>query len=114
MTDLIRAFPAAAAVVGPHLAKNLDWPGADEIAKDLEKLSPVNQQQQGLPPEIQQGLQKMQEQIAKLTAENQQLKGDRSVDLAKVQIDGFEADTDRIRVVHEITKPPEVHVPPAA
>lgn len=114
MTNLIRAFPQAAAVVGPHLAKNLDWPGADEIAKDLEKLSPVNQQQQGLPPEVQQGLQKMQERLQQLEQENAQLKGDRSVDLAKVQIDGFEADTDRMRTVHEITKPPEVRVPPAA
>jgi hypothetical protein len=115
MTDLIRAFPPAAAVVGPHLARNLDWPGADDIAKDLEKLSPVNQQQQqGLPPELQQGLQKMQARLQQLEQENAQLKGDRSVDLAKVQVDGFEANTKRMSVVHEITKPPEVHVPPAA
>jgi hypothetical protein len=97
MTDLIRAFPPAAAVVGPHLARNLDWPGADDIAKDLEKLSPVNQQQQGLPPELQQGLQKMQARLQQLEQENAQLKGDRSVDLAKVQVDGFKADTNRMR-----------------
>jgi hypothetical protein len=112
MTEMIRAFPAAASVVGPHLAKNLDWPGADEIAKDLEKLSPVNQQQ-GLPPELQQGIAKMQEQLAKLQQENAALKADRGVDMAKVQIDGFKAETERMEAVHEITKPPEVPREPA-
>ena len=32
MTELIRAYPAAAPVLGDLLAKNLDWPDADEIA----------------------------------------------------------------------------------
>lgn len=51
MTEMIRAFPQAAAVIGPHLAKNLDWPGADEIAEDLKLLSPANQAQQPQQPD---------------------------------------------------------------
>jgi len=39
MTEMIRAFPAAAPVIGDLIAKNLDWPGADEMAKRLEKLA---------------------------------------------------------------------------
>lgn len=36
MTEFIRAFPAAAPVIGDLVAKNQDWPGAEEIAKRLE------------------------------------------------------------------------------
>jgi hypothetical protein len=112
MTEMIRALPASAIVIGPHLAKNLDWPGADEIAEDLKKLSPANQEQ-GIPPEVQQGLQKMQQRLQQLEQENAALKGDRSVDMAKVQIDGFEAETHRMETIHEITKPPELPKPAA-
>lgn len=40
MIDLIRAYPAAAPVIGDLLARNLDWPGADEIAERLGRLVP--------------------------------------------------------------------------
>lgn len=38
MTELVRAFPDAAPVIGDLIAKNLDWPGADEIAERLKML----------------------------------------------------------------------------
>ena len=38
MTEMIRAFPQAAPIVGPELAKNLDWPGADKIAEKMEAM----------------------------------------------------------------------------
>lgn len=47
MVELIRAFPQAAPVIGDLLAKNLDWPGADEVAERLHAL---------LPPQIQEQL----------------------------------------------------------
>jgi hypothetical protein len=112
MTELIRAFPAAAPVIGPILAKNLDWPGADEIARRLDQVWQASQgkqgEDQGLPQELQQGIAKLQETIGRLQAENQALKADRSVDMAKLQVQGFEADTDRMRAVHEVTRPGEV------
>jgi hypothetical protein len=40
MIELIRAYPAAAPVIGDLLARNLDWPGADEIAQRLAALLP--------------------------------------------------------------------------
>lgn len=90
MTEFIRAFPAAAPIIGDLLAKNLDWPGADEIAKRLEAINPANQNK--IPPELQQQLAQLQEGVQKLTAENQSLKGDKSVDQ-------FNADTKRMQVV---------------
>ena len=40
MIELIRAYPEAAPLIGDLLAKNLDWPGADEVAKRLQSLLP--------------------------------------------------------------------------
>lgn len=89
ITEMIRAYPPAAPILGGPLARNLDWPGADEIAEKLERLDPTRQQQ--LPPQIQQALQQGQALIAKLQAENAQLKADK-------QIDSFKAETDRMKV----------------
>lgn len=85
MTEFVRAFPAAAPVIGDLLAKNLDWPGADEMARRLEKLNPVNQPQ--IPPEMQQQMEQTQEQLGQLQQENQQLKADQQAQMAKMQSD---------------------------
>lgn len=115
MTELMRAFPQSAMVIGPLLAKNLDWPGADEIAEKLQQLS---QPQQGMPPEVQQGIQKMQQTLQEMQQENQilvqenaSLKQGHDIKAQEAQIKGFEAETDRLRVAHEISQPPQVKAP---
>ena len=40
MVELARVFPQILEVAGDLIAKNLDWPGADEIAKRLKKMLP--------------------------------------------------------------------------
>lgn len=82
MTELIRAFPAAAPIVGPELAKNLDWPGADKIAEKMEAMTEGQ-----IPPEVQKAIEEGKQQIAQLTEENQKLKMDQAADMAKVQAD---------------------------
>lgn len=89
MTEFLRAYPAAAPVIGDIFAKNLDWPGADEIAKRLEKMNPANQQQ--IPPEMQKMIQEGQQAIQELTQKVQALEADRSVD-------EFNARTKRMQV----------------
>lgn len=37
MIELIRAFPPAAPLIGDLLARNLDWPGAEEVARRLAR-----------------------------------------------------------------------------
>lgn len=93
MTEFIRAFPAAAPVIGDLLAKNLDWPGADEIAKRLEAISPANQNK--IPPEVQQMIQQGQQAIQDLTRKVQELEADRSVDM-------MNAETKRLEVVEGV------------
>ncbi|AWC25373.1 hypothetical protein CO731_04868 [Aminobacter sp. MSH1] len=80
MTEMIRAFPQAATIIGPELAKNLDWPGADEIAEKMEAMTSGQ-----IPPELQKKIEEGQQQIAKLTEENQQLKMSAATDEAKIQ-----------------------------
>lgn len=43
MTEFVRTVPAAGALIGDKIASNMDWPGAEDIAKRLRTL---------LPPEI--------------------------------------------------------------
>ena len=89
MTEFIRAFPQAAPVVGDILARNLDWPGADEIAKRLEKINPTNQPQ--IPPELQQQIQEGQQAIAELTNQVESLKAGHDIKM-------FDAETNRMKV----------------
>lgn len=107
MMALMQAYPAAAPVLGDLFAKNLDWPGADEIAKRLEGL----QQGAGGDPEAQQMIQALQQQVEALARENEALKADKSLEAEKVSIDGFEAETDRLRAVADMTRPTQVRRP---
>ena len=69
MMELLRAFPAAAPYVGDILARNLDWPGADEIAKRLEAMLPPEMQgEQGGDPEKQALMAQVQQLVGQLEA----------------------------------------------
>jgi hypothetical protein len=99
MIQLIQAFPEAAPVLGDRLAKNLDWPGADEIAERLKAL---------LPPQLQPGaqagaggaqdpqMQALQQQLAALQA-------DKSIQSRKLDIDQYRAETERMQAVNKGT-----------
>jgi hypothetical protein len=101
MTEMVRAFPAAAPVIGDLIARNLDWPGADEISERLKAINPALQGQQGqgggVPPEMQQQIQQMMTQLQAVTQENQALKADKSIDQGKLQIDAENAMTNRMK-----------------
>lgn len=100
MIELIRAFPAAAPVIGDLLAQNLDWPGADELAERLHALLPA--QLQGESPEAQQAKQQMQAMAQKIEELNRDLREEqasRIIDLQKLKIDAFGAETDRLKAL---------------
>jgi hypothetical protein len=83
MIELIRAYPAAAPMIGDLLARNLDWPGADEIAERLQ--AAMQQQQQG-----------QQQQPDPAAMAKAQIEG------GKLQVSQFEAETDRMRAQAEM------------
>jgi hypothetical protein len=85
MTEMIRSFPQAAPVLGAPLAKNMDWPQADEIAEKLAKLDPTNENK--LPPEVQKAMAEGKQQIQELTQENQKLEQQAAQDAGKAQVE---------------------------
>lgn len=103
MIELIRAYPEAAPLIGDLLAKNLDWPGADEIAKRLEAMLPA--QLRGESPEAQQAqadMAKMAQLIEQLQGELAQAKQDQAAKARDSEIAAFQAETDRIKVEGEL------------
>ena len=116
MTEFIRVFPAAAPALGDLLAKNLDWPQADEVAKRLQAMMPP--QMQGQDPRMQQAQQQMQQMgqvINQLKQQLQQMESDKrieagkvSIDARKADIDAFKAETDRMQVVAPAMSPEQI------
>src|SRR6185503_17284398 len=95
MIELIQAYPAAAPVLGDLLAKNLDWPGADEVAERLQSILPP--QARGADPQAQAQAQAAQRQMAQLAqaltaakAEIAALQQDRANAARKLEIEAFE------------------------
>lgn len=114
MTELIRAYPAAAPVLGDLLARNLDWPGADEIAARLQKLLPPALQapQQGAnagpDPQMLQASaanQQLQQQVMALTQKLQSLMQDKSLDQQKLAVEQFRAETERMSAMRGSSGP---------
>lgn len=110
-TEFLRIWPQAAPLVGDIIAKNLDWPGADEISKRLKKMLPPQLQEGGLPPEVQQKMQMAGQQIQQMqqTMEQMQayilkLESDRTNNARKVDVDQYEAETDRLKALSDIQK----------
>jgi hypothetical protein len=64
MVELARVFPQILQVAGDLVAKNLDWPGADELAERLKKILPPGVIDEELTPE--------QEQQQQAAAQQQQ------------------------------------------
>jgi hypothetical protein len=98
MIELIRAYPAAAPLIGDLLARNLDWPGADEIAERLAASLPPTAR--GASPEIEQArgeLAKLAQALAVARAETAALKQDQAHKSRKLEIEAFRAETERMR-----------------
>lgn len=100
MIELIRAYPPAAPIIGDLLARNLDWPGADEIAGRLSAMLPegvkgADAQAEAAKAQIARLAQALQAAGARIAA----LEGDRSHEARRLEIEAFEAETNRIRAM---------------
>ena len=84
MTAMTQANPALWQVIGDQLVKNMDWPGAEEMAERLKlTLLPVvkqeidkDKQPDPIPPQVQQAMQQMQEQVGQLDHVIQQMQNE--------------------------------------
>lgn len=101
LIEASQASEQVAMVLLPRIAKLMDVPEADEIAKELQALNPTSQ---GVPPEVQDQMQQGMQMIQQLQQENAALKmkladktGELQIKAQATQIDGFEAQTRRIQ-----------------
>ena len=113
MVELMRVNPAFSQISMDLLAKNLDWPGADEIADRAKALLPP--QIAGENPQIQQlqqALQQTQAQAQQITQQLQQeiqkIQADKAIDMEKVKIDAYNAETNRFKVAQVGMSPEQV------
>jgi len=103
MTEFMRAVPAAGGAIGDLLAKNLDWPGADEIA---ERLKPQGENPQ--TAQLQQVIQQLQQALAQAQAAANDKEKDRQIDTAKLQIDAYKAESERLKLMTPAFGPAEI------
>jgi hypothetical protein len=120
MMEFIRVFPQAAPLIGDLLAKNLDWPGAEQVAERLKAMLPpqaagkvnpmVMQLQQMLQQQDAQAKQivgQLQQQIADLQKQLSDKSGELQLKAGELQIKGFEAQTKRAEVMKPETVQPQ-------
>lgn len=104
MMDAIQVWPQLMTVAGDLVAKAQDWPGAEELAERLKKTIPPQLLDEkdgggpGVPPEV---LEQMKQELMKLQTENQELKADKTIDFKKLEIDSYNAETQRIKALNE-------------
>jgi hypothetical protein len=112
MMEFIRVFPQAAPLIGDLLAKNLDWPGAEQVAERLKAMLPpqaagkvnpmVMQLQQMLQQQdaqAKQAIAQLQQEIAKLGQQVQDKTAEHQLKAGELQKQWFEAETKRMEVL---------------
>ena len=93
MMLMIQQFPAAAPIIGDLIAKNLDWPGAEEMAERLQKMLPP--EIRGRDPEFE----KVKQQLQEAAGIIRELQADRSIMQEKNQIDANKVALEAEKVV---------------
>lgn len=105
MVELARVFPQILQVAGDLVAKNLDWPGADEMAERLKKLLPpgmVDQTEDMTPEEIQ-ALQQQNQQQAQMQAQAVQLElADKQATIENTMADTANKQADAVKKFSEV------------
>lgn len=91
MTEFVRAYPDAAPIIGDILVKNLDWPGAEEIAERLKAVNPVLQKQENAeqPPPPDPRMEKVQ---ADTQLKQQQMQIDQQQAAEKLALEKYKID----------------------
>ncbi len=107
LMEMIQVAPQIAQIAGDLIAMNMDFPGADKLAKRLKKTVPT-QFLEDDDPDKQNAQQFTTEQIAEfqqkmmeLETENKELKADKTLDFKKLEIQSYEAVTKRMAALSD-------------
>lgn len=117
MAQILQGNPALWQAAGDLFAKNLDWPGADELAERLKKMVPAelkDEDDEEAPqsnPQDLQTIQQLDQTIQAMTAELEQLqsgetkaqadKAKAEADARRAFVDAYKAETERMRLLAE-------------
>jgi hypothetical protein len=131
---MTQANPTMWQTHGDLIAKNMDWPGADEFAKRSRLVLPpqiqqaIQAEEEGEDPKViaataplkqaleekgqqiqaaEAGIKERDEALQKVESENHALKADREAALLKAQTDQFNAETARMKAAAEASVTPE-------
>lgn len=109
MMEAARVFPGLLEFAGDLVAKNLDWPGADELADRFKEWTAQRNQPQaqGQPQAEQPDPAKM----AQVQLDAQKNSTDAALQQEKLRIDAFNAETQRMKAVHDIQQPTGLRTP---
>ena len=112
MMAFVQADPAVLQIAGDVIVRNMDWPGADEIADRMKAMLPPQVQQElkqgqedGQPqvdPQVQQQMEQMAQMTEHLSQELQAAQAKLQSDEDKLDIERFKAQTDRMKVIAEL------------
>jgi hypothetical protein len=117
MSQILQSNPQLWSVAGDLFIKNMDWPGAQEMAERFKKiLDPKVLSEGDQSPEMmaaQQQMQAMTEELNRMTTiiENvQDSVAQREVDIKeyKAQVDAYDAETKRITAVQNSMTPEQI------
>ena len=110
MMAFVQADPAVLQIAGDVIVRNLDWPGAEEIADRMKAMLPPqlqkevseDGQQPQIDPQIEQQMNQMADMVQHLSQELQAAQSKLNSDEDKLEIDRFKAQTDRLKVIADI------------
>jgi hypothetical protein len=113
-TELLRAAPQYADIIGPFLLKSFDFPGAAELLEKVEERiqAAEAQQAQGGQPQVdpaQMAEIQMKQQEQALKAQESQARF--QLEQQKLELDSFKATTDRMKVEIDAMKPTDAPRP---
>jgi hypothetical protein len=113
MAQILQGNPQLWQAAGDIFAENLDWPGADRLAERLKRMVPPElkgedeqegEEQQQIPPEVQQTIAQMDAAIQGLTAELEKAQSGEAkakADDKRLSIEAYKAETERMRLLAE-------------
>jgi hypothetical protein len=120
MMNAIQVYPELMSIAGDLVIKAQDWPGAEELSERLLKtvppqlLSNKEKEERGDQPDfqaimqqqaqMQEQMQAAQQELQKLQQENQNLKTKEAIEAKKLEVEWYEAETDRLNAYAAVLK----------
>lgn len=116
MVELLQGNPELWSVAGDLFVKNMDWPGAQELAKRLGKAIDPKLMEDGDNPALQQAKQQIEELMGQLQQATGMLENvNKSIEVQElklkakeVEIKAYSAETERIKATAAVMTPEQV------